>query len=127
MSRQAVSKWERSESSPDTDNLIALAQLYGVSLDDLLYVDDDIKDDVSFEAACRAAERRDEVRPHGGGAVGACGAGGMGVGAAAWVVQVARRAVLRLALPRLALAARPPCPAPLRPMSRPMPSRERPR
>ena len=82
VSRQAVSKWERSESSPDTDNLIALAQLYGVSLDDLLYVDDDIKDDVSFEAACRAAERRDEVRPHGGGAVGACGAGGMGVGAA---------------------------------------------
>ena len=25
VSRQAVSKWERSESSPDTDNLIALA------------------------------------------------------------------------------------------------------
>ncbi|MDO4291070.1 MAG: helix-turn-helix domain-containing protein [Eggerthellaceae bacterium] len=37
VTRQAVSKWERSESSPDTDNLIALAQLYGVSLDDLLY------------------------------------------------------------------------------------------
>ena len=30
VSRQAVSKWERSESSPDTDNLIALAALYGV-------------------------------------------------------------------------------------------------
>lgn len=25
LSRQAVSKWERAESSPDTDNLIALA------------------------------------------------------------------------------------------------------
>ena len=36
VSRQAVSKWERGESSPDTDNLIALAQLYGVSLDVLL-------------------------------------------------------------------------------------------
>lgn len=36
VSRQAVSKWERAESSPDTDNLIALAKLYGVSLDDLL-------------------------------------------------------------------------------------------
>lgn len=36
VSRQAVSKWERSESSPDTDNLIALAKLYGISLDDLL-------------------------------------------------------------------------------------------
>ena len=39
VSRQAVSKWERSESSPDTDNLIALAQLYGVSLDDLLFAE----------------------------------------------------------------------------------------
>lgn len=37
VSRQAVSKWERSESSPDTDNLIALAALYGVSLDEPLY------------------------------------------------------------------------------------------
>ncbi len=36
VSRQAVSKWERAESSPDTDNLIALARLYGVSLDGLL-------------------------------------------------------------------------------------------
>ncbi len=36
ISRQAVSKWERAESSPDTDNLIALAELYGVSLDVLL-------------------------------------------------------------------------------------------
>lgn len=36
VSRQAVSKWERSESSPDTDNLIALAKLYDVSLDELL-------------------------------------------------------------------------------------------
>jgi len=49
VSRQAVSKWERSESSPDTDNLIALAKLYGVSLDELLYVDDAIADDVAFE------------------------------------------------------------------------------
>ncbi len=36
VSRQAVSKWERAESSPDTDNLIALAELYGITLDDLL-------------------------------------------------------------------------------------------
>lgn len=57
VSRQAVSKWERSESSPDTDNLIALAQLYGVSLDDLLYVDDEIRDDVTFEAADRAVKK----------------------------------------------------------------------
>lgn len=36
VSRQAVSKWERGESSPDTDNLIALASLYNISLDALL-------------------------------------------------------------------------------------------
>lgn len=37
ISRQAVSKWERAESSPDTSNLITLAKLYGVSLDELLH------------------------------------------------------------------------------------------
>lgn len=36
ISRQAVSKWERAEASPDTDNLICLAKLYNVSLDYLL-------------------------------------------------------------------------------------------
>ena len=36
VSRQAISKWERSESSPDTDNLIALANLYGITIDELL-------------------------------------------------------------------------------------------
>lgn len=39
VSRQAVSKWERGEASPDTDNLIALAALYGVTLDELLYAE----------------------------------------------------------------------------------------
>lgn len=42
LSRQAVSKWERAEASPDTDNLICLAKLYGVSLDELLDTDEDI-------------------------------------------------------------------------------------
>ena len=42
VSRQAVSKWERSEASPDTDNLILLARLYNVSLDELLKTDDEI-------------------------------------------------------------------------------------
>ena len=37
VSRQAVSKWERGEASPDTDNLIALAKLYNISVDDLLF------------------------------------------------------------------------------------------
>lgn len=51
LSRQAVSKWERAESSPDTGNLIALADLYGVTLDELVRVDVDIADDVRFEEA----------------------------------------------------------------------------
>lgn len=42
VSRQAVSKWERSEASPDTDNLIMLARLYEVSLDELLRTEDEI-------------------------------------------------------------------------------------
>ena len=64
LSRQAVSKWERAESSPDTENLIALAKLYGVSLDELLRVDEDVEDDMAFERAERAdsAERAREVR-----------------------------------------------------------------
>ena len=37
VSRQAVSKWERGEASPDTDNLIALARLYNISVDNLLF------------------------------------------------------------------------------------------
>lgn len=36
VSRQAISKWERGESSPDTDNLIALAQLYKITIDELI-------------------------------------------------------------------------------------------
>ena len=36
VSRQAVSKWECGESSPDTDNLIALSKEYGISLDELV-------------------------------------------------------------------------------------------
>ena len=43
LSRQAVSKWERAEASPDTDNLICLAKLYGVSLDELLSTDEDVE------------------------------------------------------------------------------------
>lgn len=41
ISRQSVSKWERAEASPDTDNLIALARLYSVSLDELLLSDEE--------------------------------------------------------------------------------------
>ena len=39
ISRQSVSKWERAESCPDTDNLIELAKIYNVTLDELINVD----------------------------------------------------------------------------------------
>ena len=64
VSRQAVSKWERSESSPDTDNLIALAALYGVSLDELLYgeavasADDEAQ---GSDAGTKASDKAEEA------------------------------------------------------------------
>jgi len=36
VSRQAVSKWENGTSDPSTSNLLALANLYGISAEDLL-------------------------------------------------------------------------------------------
>ena len=36
VSRQAVSKWENGEALPDMENMIALAKLYGTSLDELV-------------------------------------------------------------------------------------------
>lgn len=36
VSRQAISKWERGEASPDTDNILTLSKIYDVSVDDLL-------------------------------------------------------------------------------------------
>ncbi|MBR6506143.1 MAG: helix-turn-helix transcriptional regulator [Clostridia bacterium] len=67
VSRQAVSKWECGASLPDTDNLITIADLYNVSLDELIgrsapskadtkcteetdYEDEDDKEDAEAEA-----------------------------------------------------------------------------
>lgn len=36
VSRQTVTKWETGESQPDASNCIALAKLFGISIDDLL-------------------------------------------------------------------------------------------
>lgn len=36
LSRQAVSKWERAESQPDMGNLIALADVYGTTIDEIV-------------------------------------------------------------------------------------------
>lgn len=55
ISRQSVSKWERAEASPDTDNLICLAKIYGVSLDDLLSSDQTV-DEIATEKKESAEE-----------------------------------------------------------------------
>ena len=66
LSRQAVSKWERAEASPDTDNLICLAKLYGVSLDELLATDEDIdtivKEQVKDEQKIETEDRTEETK-----------------------------------------------------------------
>ncbi|HEL2383623.1 TPA: helix-turn-helix transcriptional regulator [Streptococcus suis] len=36
ISRQAVSKWENGEATPDSDKLVQLAEIFGVSLDYLV-------------------------------------------------------------------------------------------
>lgn len=46
ISRQAVSKWERAESCPDTDNLICLSKLYRVSLDGLLLTGEEKEEEI---------------------------------------------------------------------------------
>ena len=60
LSRQAVSKWERAEASPDTDNLICLAKIYNVSLDELLKNEAPIEDIIDKE---RPSEEKKEEAP----------------------------------------------------------------
>ena len=61
LSRQAVSKWERAEASPDTDNLICLAKLYGVSLDELLATEEDIDTIVQEQVKEEAPAQEEKV------------------------------------------------------------------
>ncbi len=57
LSRQAISKWERAETSPDTDNLICLARLYNISIDKLL----DTSESMEEIKERIAQERIDEI------------------------------------------------------------------
>lgn len=80
ISRQAVSKWERAEASPDIDNLILLARLYHISLDELLTTSDEV------------IPREDEAPPGGEGPVQGPLPGESGQpGAAGWGAPVERR------------------------------------
>ena len=54
VSRQAVSKWENGSADPSTSNLIALANLYGVSAEDLL------KNAANKKDAAALSEKKEE-------------------------------------------------------------------
>lgn len=70
ISRQAVSKWERAEASPDTDNLIALARLYHVSLDELLKIHDEEENDGISDGGSGAWTQLQTVMPEDTGRYG---------------------------------------------------------
>ena len=52
VSRQAVSKWELDETMPDTENVVQLSRLFGVSCDYLL------RDEVDEQGAADAPQDR---------------------------------------------------------------------
>ena len=62
VSRQAVSKWERAEASPDTDNLIALAKIYGVTVDQLLTGSDSCKQENAAQEQADSQTYRSEKK-----------------------------------------------------------------
>ena len=67
VSRQAVSKWERAEASPDLDKLILLSKLYGVSLDDLILEHQEektVSSETENSPSSSAAEEMNETQPH---------------------------------------------------------------
>ncbi len=79
LSRQAISKWEREECAPDTENLIALSEIYGITLDELLN-GENAKDELTGEGTLtkiteegenglEANEHLDEALPKQNGAV----------------------------------------------------------
>lgn len=68
ISRQAVSKWERAEASPDTDNIILLARLYGVSLDELLQTEDEIPRAEKEESSSASGDSSSDTETESNGA-----------------------------------------------------------
>ena len=68
VSRQAVTKWEASESTPELAKIIAMADLFCVSIDKLIGRGDTIYDIVKtrveeLSASCRKAYDGDDMTP----------------------------------------------------------------
>ena len=62
VSRQALSKWESGGAVPDTENIIALSRLFGVTTDYLLL--DEVRD-TGQDVVCRHAVQRRQRRQRG--------------------------------------------------------------
>lgn len=56
VSRQAVSKWEADAAVPDTDKLIALSRLFGVTLNQLLQVEEPAREEAGGVPSIREEE-----------------------------------------------------------------------
>lgn len=50
VSRQAVSKWERNEAYPDTENLIAIAKFFNVTIDSLINTPISVNEVINVDA-----------------------------------------------------------------------------
>lgn len=67
VSRQAISKWERGESSPDTENLIALSRLYNVTIDEMINTENEplkaekAADEKSQQSDCSSDTEADDA------------------------------------------------------------------
>lgn len=62
VSRQAISKWERGESSPDTENLIALSRLYNVTIDEMINTENEpVKAEKAADAEKQQPEQNDNT------------------------------------------------------------------
>lgn len=46
ISRQSISSWENDRAYPSLDNLIALSELYRISIDDLLKDNEELRDKI---------------------------------------------------------------------------------
>lgn len=63
LSRQSVSKWEQGYATPDTDNLLKLSELYGISVDALLRCGEEEQPPAQTEKTETALEAKAEKPP----------------------------------------------------------------
>ena len=63
VSRQAVSKWENGAAQPELSKLVELSRLYGVSVDELLSLEEAEKGDAKAASSVETSTPRPRRRP----------------------------------------------------------------